>query len=129
MHDKGDAPTEFGDIVYEVDVKLPSILRTGLAFGSDSEGRLFWVRYDTLSAGLSCYNHLEDSGRDPGSWTLLEDYRPYDNAWHRWRVEVRGSDFDFFVDNHHVITGQLDGYLPGPIGMRSGMAAVRNSII
>lgn len=119
MHDKGDEPIIFGDLIYEVDVKMTSARRTLLLFGSDAEDRQFWVGYDISSAQLHCCNHLENNSRSPGSCTLIEDYRPYDGQWHRWKIEVNNSQFDFYVDDHHVITGQLDGYLPGPIGMRS----------
>jgi hypothetical protein len=123
FHDKGDNPVTFGDLVYEVDVKLTSKYRVQLCFGADSEGRRMFVGYDIGSVNYNWNNDLENSLRETGVCSVLEDYRPYDQQWHRWRVEVSGAQFDFWIDDHHIITGQLEGYLPGPIGMRSWYGA------
>jgi hypothetical protein len=119
IHDKGNEPIIFQDLEYAVNVKLTPAIRTMLCFGQDSEGRRMWVGYDIGSIQYGWNNDLEDSDRGAGNLSVLEDYRPYDWQWHRWRIEVIGSQFDFWIDSHHIITGQLEGYLPGPIGMRS----------
>ncbi|MBI2833263.1 MAG: Ig-like domain-containing protein [Acidobacteria bacterium] len=119
IHDKGAEPIIFQDLVYEVDVKLTPAIRTALCFGLRSGGARFWVGYD-IGRALSWWSDdLQTSWGYLLRYSLVDDYRPYDGQWHRWRVEVSGTQFDFWVDNHHVLSGQLDGYLPGPIGMRS----------
>lgn len=119
VHDKGREPITLGDLIYTVDVRLPGALRTCLSIGWDSGNRRLWLGYAIGSAVVNWSNDLESDVRGAGTWWLVADYRPYDNQWHKWRVEVHGAQFDFYVDSHHVITGQLIGYLPGPIGMRS----------
>jgi hypothetical protein len=119
VHDNGSEPIIFGDLTYEVDIKLPSSKRTGICLGSDSEGRRFWIVYDIAGVSFGFNNDLENSPRAVKGLKILEDYRPYDGNWHRWKAQVRGEQLDFWIDNHHVATGKVDGYLPGQIGMRS----------
>jgi hypothetical protein len=119
MHDKGTEPIFFRDLNYTVDVLLTSTKRTMLGFGLDSEGRRIWVGYDVSSVVCVWNNDPESNPREAKGLSVVDNYQPYDGQWHTWSIQVIGSQFDFWIDSHHILTGLLDGYLPGPIGMRS----------
>jgi hypothetical protein len=121
LHDRGNQPIMFGpDFTYEADVQMTGALRTWLMFGNDSNGRIYEVGFDIGSAFVALSSLLDADFASPGTFQLLDDYRPGGGSYHRWRLQVAGgTNMDFYIDAHHVLTGTLNGFIPGPIGMRS----------
>jgi hypothetical protein len=73
---------------------------------------------------------LDPTG-DMDSPVVVSDYEP-GSAWHTYRVEVKGPEVDFFIDDlrkSNAYSSQTDFLSNGPLRLRTAMAIVHVSSV